>query len=190
MKKKREIHIVKLIGNLMILAAVVGFGIIFYPLIKIYFFPPAISKEKAINGEYVTIPKIHAQAPIIENVDPWNETKYKAALRKGVAQAENTGLPGDQKTMYLFAHSSGFPWELLHNNAPFLRLGELKKGDSIEITKNGKRFYYRVSDKKTIWPTQVEYLTKQSKSNLILQTCTPIGTSLKRLLVFAKLQAD
>jgi LPXTG-site transpeptidase (sortase) family protein len=40
--------------------------------------------------------------------------------------------------------------------------------------------------KKTVWPNEVKYLKEDQGDILILQTCTPIGTALQRLLVFAK----
>jgi LPXTG-site transpeptidase (sortase) family protein len=50
---------------------------------------------------------------------------------------------------------------------------------------NGKNYNYVVYDKKVVEPWQVSYITESKKTQLIVQTCTPIGTSLYRLLVFA-----
>jgi len=72
----------KLIGNICILIALVGIAYMFYPLITIYFSPATISEEKAIQGEYIIIPKIHAQAEIIEGIDPWNEATYQTSPAK------------------------------------------------------------------------------------------------------------
>lgn len=185
----KNISITKWMGNVLIALSLVGFGYTLFPLIQIYYFPKKIDLDVVRKGEFVTIPKIHAQARIIEQVDPWNETLYKKALTMGIAHAKNTALPGEKGTIFLFAHSSGLPWELTNNNAPFLRLNELAFGDRIEITKNGKVYIFAVTNKKEIQASEVQYLTKESKDNLILQTCTPIGTSLRRLLIFAKLQA-
>ena len=110
---------------------------------------------------------------------------YNKALQNGVAHAKNTALPGQKGTAFLFAHSSGNPWELTRMNTIFLRLGELQNGDVIEIVSNGKMLKYKVVDKKEVDPTEVDFLLKSEKTQLVLQTCTPIGTSLKRLLVFA-----
>ncbi len=143
-----------------------------------YFFPPRVESSLPASGSFITIPKIHAQAPVIENVDPWNEASYKEVLKKGVAQAKGTN--------FLFAHSSGNPWEVTRFNTIFFRIGELEKGDPIIMEKNGVKHQYIVKEKKEVWPTDVSYLKNPPKNELILQTCTPIGTSLKRLLVFAK----
>ncbi len=173
------------LGNLLIVLSLITFIYTVYPLIAVYFFTPVIQPIQSQKGIFLTIPKIKAIAPIIENVDPWNEKQYNQALKKGVAQARGTSLPGENGTVFIFAHSTGAPWEITWYNTIFLRLNELQKNDSIVITKNGKKYNYAVREKKEVWPNEVNYLLQSNKNQLILQTCAPIGTSLKRLLVFA-----
>ena len=166
------------LGNALIIVSFASLVYLFYPFISIYLFPPTLNNQVAAAGTFITIPKIHAQAPVVTNVDPWKESEYKEALKKGIAQAKDSN--------FFFAHSSGMPWELAKYNTIFLRLGELEKGDTIIIEKDGKPQNYVVKDKKEVWPTDVSYLKDPPKDQIILQTCTPIGTSLKRLLVFAE----
>lgn len=173
------------LGNSLIILSLLGLSYILYPIARIYLFPPTIKTLQAQKGIFLTIPKIHAQAPIIENVDPWNQSEYLQSLKKGIAHAKGTALPGEKGTIFLFAHSSGSPWEITWYNTIFLRLNELQKGDSIEINKNGKKYLYKVREKKEVWPTEVNYLLQTKKDQLILQTCAPIGTDLKRLLIFS-----
>ena len=103
-----------------------------------------------------------------------------------MAHAKGTALPNQAGTTFLFAHSSDVPWRITSYNTAFYRLGKIQPGDQITITYEGEDYFYQVRDKKVVWPIEVEFLTKQGKDQLILQTCTPIGTSLKRLLVFAE----
>lgn len=167
---------------------------IYYPFIGLFLFPQKLQSYSHVKGLYIQIPKINAEAPLVENVDPWNETEYLNKLRGGVAIAKGTGLPGDNRTSYLFAHSSDVPWDITRYNTAFFRLGELKRGDIIKIFRDGKELDFVVYDEKTIWPNNVEFLNDaikdQSKSHptIILQTCTPIGTDWQRLLLFAKLK--
>lgn len=174
------------IGNFLIAFSLIGFLIIFYPLIQIYLAPPDIKAALPEKGTYLTIPKIHAQAQIIENVNPWDPAEYLQALKKGVAHARGTALPGQKGTIYLFAHSSAMPWDITRYNSIFLRLGELRENDLIIIMRNGERYEYLVQNKKEVRPEEINYLLQTGKDQLILQTCTPIGTSLRRLLIFAK----
>lgn len=173
------------IGNILIALSLLGFVYTFSPLLQIYLFPPPLAKSLPSKGTYITISKIHAQAPVFEGVDPWHEASYRAILEKGVALAKGTALPGQSGTMYIFAHSSAPPWELTRYNSIFLRLPELKAGDTITIEHNGKVYTYKVRESKEVWPNDVAYLLQTKRTQLILQTCTPIGTSLMRLLVFA-----
>lgn len=158
-------------------------GLIYLPILKAYL--PA-KPEVTQNLSYsISIPKINAYAPLIDNVDPWEESEYRQALKKGVAISKGFSKPGEEGVVYIFAHSSDSPWNISSYNAVFFRLGELRGGDLIDIFYDGKRYQYRVSHFVEVWPGEVDALTKVTKNQLILQTCTPIGTSLKRLLVFA-----
>lgn len=175
----------KYIGNILVILSLVVFIYLLWPFFQIFLFPPIVRQKLPDKGTFVTIPKIHAQAPVILGVDPANQAIYDAALKRGVAQAKGTALPGQKGTVYLFAHSSGWPWDFAKYNTIFLRLGELKQGDTIYIYSNGKNYAYRVRESKVVNPSAVGYLTNASKTQLIVQTCWPIGTSWSRLLVFA-----
>ncbi len=142
--------------------------------------------QKKEIGFSIEIPSIDVFSPVIEGVDPYNPKFYLEDLRNGVAQAKGTGLPGEKKTMYLFAHSSDVPWRITRYNTAFFKLPFVKKGDKIVIRKDGKEFVYKVFDEKTVWPNDVKYLKEDQGNILILQTCVPVGTALQRLLVFAK----
>ena len=73
-------------------------------------------------------------------------------------------------------------------NSVFYLLGELDKDDKILINYQGKIIEYTVYMKKIVTAKEFEYLTysDSTKEVLILQTCWPIGTNWKRLLVFAQ----
>lgn len=172
-------------GNLLVLSSLLMFFIVFYPVISAYFFPKPITASEELKGDYITIPKIKAQAPLIFNVDPWNETVYQEVLKKGVAHAKGTSLPGEKGRSFIFAHSSGNPLETTRLNTIFLKLGELEIGDNIEIKRNGKIYKYKVSSEKIVFASEVEYLYQNDSDGVIIQTCWPIGTSYKRLLIFA-----
>ncbi len=174
------------IGNFLIIGAISLLIYTYAPLIRAYAPDSLAYQQPPASGIYIRIEKINAQAPIIESVDPWDEKVYRKALKQGVAHAKGTFLPPNQGGSFLFAHSSDAPWNLTRYNSIFLRLGELNNGDEIEIVRDSQAFKYKVFDKKEIWPSETEYLKNIPEDVLILQTCTPIGTDLKRLLVFAR----
>jgi len=182
--KKRALF--GIIGNSMMLFSFFALFLLYIPIIKLYTFPSNTNAEIIDSSFSIEIPKIKVTSKIIENVDPFNEEEYKKELIKGIAHAKGTSLPEDRGTIFIFAHSSDSPWNIIRYNAEFFRLGELERGDEIKIRRNGKLYTYKVSDKRIVWPTETKYLTETKPEQLILQTCTPIGTSLMRLLVFAK----
>ena len=172
-----------LIGNLLIGLSIAIVLFIYYPIIMVYSLPIQINK---VNADFsIEIPKIKLASPVIKNVDAFNEKEYRKALIKGIAQAKGSTLPGEKGTIFLFGHSSDYPWNLTRYNTIFLRLGDLEKNDLVILKKDGKEYRYRVFDKKVVWPNEVKYLSQNNKTQLILQTCTPIGTAFQRLLVFA-----
>jgi len=137
----------------------------------------------------ILIPKIGANSRIIPNVDPVDETTYLAALQKGVAHAKGSVFPGLKGIVYLFAHSTDSFFNVGRYNAVFYLLKDLTIGDDVVIFYQDVRYNYVVTDTKIVDPSDVSYLTKSqsvSEEQLVLQTCWPPGTTIKRLLVIAK----
>jgi len=113
------------------------------------------------------------------------------ALKKGIAHALGTGLPGVKsdinRTIYLFAHSTSAPSLVAQYNAQFYLLNKMEIGDEINLTFWAKNYKYRVTEIKITDPSDVSFLTPQTdKELLVLATCTPPGTTWKRLLVIAE----
>ncbi len=135
----------------------------------------------------IVVPKIAANARIIANVNPADEKEYLDKLRFGVAHAAGTYFPGDGGNIFLFAHSTDYVWNISTYNAVFYLLYKLEAGDEINLFHRGRRYVYIVESSKKVNPDEVEYLTRQSDEELLtLQTCWPPGTTLQRLLVFAR----
>jgi sortase A len=136
----------------------------------------------------ILIPKIGASAKIIPNVDPANETEFRAALLQGVAHAKGTVFPGIPGNTYLFAHSTDNWWNVGRYNAVFYLLKDLDKGDDIIVYFENRRYNYKVTDKFITDPSEVSYLVNNRgvEQQLILQTCWPPGTTWKRLFIIAK----
>lgn len=175
----------KILGTSLMIIPILLLAFVYYPIVMVYLFPytPPVRVK---TGYRLEIPSIQAASPIIENVDPWDKEEYMDKLQLGVAHAEGTSLPGEDGTVYLFAHSSDVPWRLTRYNTAFFKLNQLQEGDEIKVYKNDEELKYKVVNKITINPSQVEYLTEDQGNVLILQTCTPIGTDWNRLLVFAE----
>lgn len=135
----------------------------------------------------IVIPKIMANAKVIQSVNPKNPDIYQRALTKGVAHAEGTSLPGEEGNIFIFAHSGADLLEVNRYNAVFYLLYKLEKGDEIYIFYKGDKYLYKVEEKKTVGAEEISYLTDKSlEKKLTLMTCWPAGTTLKRMLIVAK----
>lgn len=134
----------------------------------------------------IIIPTINVNYKIIPNVNPFDEKEYSQALKNGVAHAKGTDFPGTGRKIYLFSHSSSSIWEGQVNIAFYL-LKELTKGDKVYLFYRNRRYDYEVIEKIITGPDLKKYLSQDlDKDILILQTCYPSGTNLKRLIVIAR----
>ena len=195
----------KRISGLLILAGLTVLGTIFWPVAQAeieYGYNSALNIRYSLNPEFsgtyerilrvpdkdfsIAIPKIAAAAPIVANVDPQNKDIYLAALRQGVAQAKGTAVPGDAGNIYLFAHSADTFYNVNTYNAIFFLLGKLTKGDEVFVYYKDRRFKYVVDAVKVVNPEEINYFTvNPNKNTLTLQTGSPPGTTLRRLIVTA-----
>jgi sortase A len=135
----------------------------------------------------VIIPKINANAPVVPQVNPFNEEEYQYQLTRGVAHAKGTVLPGQTGNVFLFAHSAGNFYEANRYNAIFYLLNKLEKDNKIVLYYDGEPYTYKVTETKIVNNDQVEYLnTRSAKQTVTLMTCWPAGTTLQRLLVIGE----
>ncbi len=197
-------------GNLLILGSIIYGIYLYYPLgraiiryelgkrgepetpVAVYPTPTVGVIEEEIDNTYkIQIPKILAEAEIVPNISPFSPVEYLSVLKNNVvAQAKGTAMPGGGKgnSTYIFAHSTNQGIGGARNNAVFYLLGELKGGDGVSVKYQGEIFNYEVYETKVVGAEEIQYLkySDPEKEVLILQTCWPIGTDWKRLLVFAQ----
>ncbi len=165
-----------------------GFGDLLKP-------PPAITVVPASTQFGIVIEKIDVNSPVVENVDSTNYNEYISALSHGVAHAKGTAVPGSttaaNNNVFLFAHSAINPIQAHKYNSVFYLLRKVEIGDRITTFYHGHRYDYIVFDKQVVQATDTRYLTDVSKEPILtLQTCDPPGSSLRRLIVTAKLDTS
>src|SRR5687768_8091733 len=81
------------LGNFLMISAVLLALFVYYPFLKLFFPAPYPALSVQQEGFQISIPKINANAPVIPNVDPFNEIEYKKSLENGVAHAKGTVMP-------------------------------------------------------------------------------------------------
>ena len=156
---------------------------------------PAPTQEElqGANGErhYELLPgavmglTIHSigvyNAPVFDSDSQW-------ALATGVAHVPETSLPWSQsaqRNVYLAGHRMGYrgTWSRMI----FYNLDKLKEGDKVVLKdRTGRSYEYRVSETFLADPADLWVMGQvRGRDMLTLQTCTPIPTFQKRLIVRA-----
>ena len=135
------------------------------------------------------IPKINVNVPVDYTATPDNASQMKA-MNNGVAYFGIPGAnskPGQIGNTPIAGHSSNDIIDAGNYKFIFARLDALTNGDTIYLNYEGKRYVYTVTKKEVVKPSEVGKLVYETdKPILTLITCTPLGTSLNRLLVTAE----
>ncbi len=140
------------------------------------------------------IPKLAENVPIVrpslQNLMQENWKKFEddiqAALHDGVVHYPGSAKPGQAGNFFLTGHSSYYPWDDGKYKDVFARLKDLSPGDTYSVYYGGDKHTYRVTAKKEVKPSDVSVLDQPTnKRTATLMTCSPVGTTLRRLIVTA-----
>lgn len=137
------------------------------------FFSLKVDKLKIVNGKIET------------NSFNMNPDKY-------LGHYAGTALPGEVGNVFIYGHSVvPFFFNPENYKTIFSNLHKLENEDIVEVEYNGKIYKYKVFEKKVLSPEEVNPLATLTpaylnEKTLSLMTCTPPGTTLKRLIVGAK----
>lgn len=144
---------------------------------------------KVSQDPRLIIPKINVDVPVVYGLQSIDNNTVESNLRNGVVHYPIPGadsMPGQAGNTVILGHSSNDVFDPGNYKFAFLLLDRLDKGDTFYLNYQGTRYTYTVTDKKIIEPTQVNTLVMNtSKPIASLVTCTPAGTALHRLVIFA-----
>jgi sortase A len=120
-------------------------------------------------------------APVFDSDSQW-------ALANGIAHVPETSFPWSptpQRNVYLAGHRMGYrgTWSRMI----FYNLNKVEEGDKIVLKdRTGRKYQYRVSEIFLAGPSESWVMGQvRGRDMLTLQTCTPIPTFEKRLIVRA-----
>jgi len=125
------------------------------------------------------IPKIQLEKALVEGVG-------RDELRKGPGHVPSTVMPGQPGTFGVSGHRTTY-------GAPFYRLNELGKGDTIAVVMRDVIYTYTVTRSAVVRPTDVQVLDDVRGSDgkleptITLTTCHPRYSAKQRLVVFGAL---
>lgn len=143
----------------------------------------------------IIIPKLDLNVPIVvPSSEPllredWKtlEEEIQRSLQDGVVHYPGTARPGQAGNFFVTGHSSYFPWAPGEYKSVFARLHNLNVGDEYWVFYNGDRHRYVIRGKKEIKPSDVSVLEQPADKRIAtLMTCTPVGTTLRRLILTAE----
>jgi sortase A len=137
---------------------------------------PAVGKALAV----LDIPKIRLDNKVVV------EGVGRDELRKGPGHVPSTVLPGQDGAFGVSGHRTTY-------GAPFYRLNELTKGDSITVVTREAIYTYTVTRTAIVRPTETQVLDNvkgpdgKTKATITLTTCHPRYSARQRLIVFGDL---
>ena len=150
--------------------------------------------DVAPPDDRLIIPKIGKNVPLISVSDAalkredWKtfEKDIQDALLLGTVRYPGTALPGEVGNVFVTGHSSNYPWIMSEYNAVLALLPKLDIGDEYSIYHAGELHRYRISKKFEVSPKDISVLEQPRDRRMsTLMTCSPIGTTLRRLILQA-----
>ena len=149
---------------------------------------PTVSTNVSDTNKLI-IPKLNIDVPVHFGISNDTATVNKA-MNNGVAHFMVPGasaFPGQVGNTVITGHSAGDIYSNNQYKFIFSGLERLTEGDLIYIDYNKVRYTYKMTDRKTVSPSDVDSLKYDGdKPILTLITCWPLGTTRYRLLIISE----
>ncbi len=121
---------------------------------------------------------------VIHPTDPFTSQGVMEPLQNGVGHLFST--PGGGGKILIYGHSSGYPWDKSQYTKIFRKINELKTGDKVYVTYDGKLNVYEVTYEESVPAGDTSRYNDDGKGEeLILYTCWPPDSIAQRYLVHA-----
>lgn len=153
--------------------------------------------EVSPSDNRVVIGKIGKNVPVVTVPDTklvdgdyaGLEKDIQASLLKGIVHYPGTANPGETGNAFFTGHSSNYVWVKGDYNNVFALLNEIVVGDKVTVYWEGQKYIYQAYDIKVVSPSETWVLQQSGNeypSIMTMMTCTPVGTSLNRLIIRSK----
>lgn len=142
------------------------------------------SRPPNIAENNIFIPSINLTAPVAWNIAN-NEDSIQKALQRGVVQIADTAHPGEVGNIFITGHSSNYFWAPGGYKSVFALLNKLVAGDVVYIKYNSIIYAYKIGSARIVRPDDLSAMNQSKDSVLTLVTCSPVGTSINRLVIKA-----
>lgn len=128
--------------------------------------------------------RLAISAPITWQVEYKNK-EIQRHLENGLVHIKDSAEPGQQGTVILTGHSSNYAWSKGDYKTVFAALLQAQVGDTINLKHRGTRYTYEVKEVYEVTPDRIDLMNAKGTVDLRLITCTPLGSTKKRLIVDA-----
>jgi sortase A len=145
-------------------------------------FTPQQYNRPVITSYMISIPSIGVSYANVSTID--------TDLSKHLVHYSGTTLPPERGNAIIFGHSTLPQLFNPHDyKTIFAKAHTLKDGDTIVATVNGKEYTYKIQSIKITTPDDTSVFSQEyDDSYITIVTCTPPGTTWKRLIIKAKLE--
>jgi len=145
-------------------------------------YTPSSANKPYVPFFTISIPKLKIQKATVSTTS--------TDLSKHLVNYPGTAVPAQKGNSVIFGHST---LPQLFNPSDYKTIFAtaylLKVGDTVEANVNGVTYNYKIFNISVVEPDDTSIFTQNlSDSYLTLVTCTPPGTTWKRLIIKAKLE--
>lgn len=147
--------------------------------------PPSYGEKDGsttVSTYAISIPKIDLEDAVVSTLD--------TDLTSHLVHFPGTAVPPSKGTAAVFGHST-LPqlFDRQNYKTIFAKIHDVTLGDTIIVTVKNTLYTYRVFDIQITDPEDSSYLTQSyDASYLYIITCTPPGTTWKRLIIKTRLE--
>lgn len=128
--------------------------------------------------------RLAISAPITWQVE-YKNREIQRHLENGLVHIKDSAEPGQQGTVILTGHSSNYAWSKGDYKTVFAALLQAQVGDNINLKHRGVLYTYEVKEVYEVTPDRIDLMNAKGTVDLRLITCTPLGSTKKRLIVDA-----
>ncbi len=198
-KLKKQHHFQSLLFGLAMGLLVVG--IFMFSFFNEKFIAPLITPSRTVSSTQIIvdpntniavdpapkiiIPKINLEIPVVYG-DSVDEKAIQAGLDNGAVHYATSPTPGTNGNVVLVGHSSSNIFNNGKYKFAFVLLNRLQVGDTFMLNYNGKRYTYKIFERKIVKPNEVSVLGPSGRTaTATLITCDPPGSNINRLVMVA-----
>lgn len=144
------------------------------------------STGERTRPDYIRIPKIGVDT-VITQPNTTDVAALDRSLLEGAVHYPGSGTVEDGN-MFIFGHSSGLPNVINQAYKAFNGLGNLSRGDEIEVSAEGNTYIYEVTSVKLLDEDNALVNFDNSGRTLTLSTCNTFGAKQERWVVEARIK--